>query len=190
MLLTEFFGRSKPIHLKPDKEKDEQKMHDELFWFIIDHDRLYKDYAFDLIKKISKNQDEKSIISEFMPMVEKGCKEFYHKHKMHGKLGKLFPEKLRHEVCKQLYKHYKENLKKLMEGGNLAAGQPGWQGDPGAGAAQQINLQVTNRNVIVPILNDLLASINTAYQAQYKQPLWDPKLLKSQKFLSGSSLHF
>jgi hypothetical protein len=78
----------------------------------------------------------------------------------------------------------------LSEGGNLAAGQPGWKGDPDAGAAQQINLQVTNRSVIVPILNDLLAGINAAYQAQYQQPLWHPKLLKSQKFLSGSSLHF
>jgi hypothetical protein len=79
----------------------------------------------------------------------------------------------------------------VLEGGNLAADpDKGWIGDPEAGAAQQINLQVTNRSVIVPILNDLLASINTAYQAQYKQPLWDPKLLKSQKFLSGSSLHF
>jgi len=79
----------------------------------------------------------------------------------------------------------------LLEGGNLSAGSDkGWHGDPGAGAAQQINLQVTNRSVIVPILNDLLAGINSAYQAQYQQPLWNPKLLKSQKFLSGSSLHF
>ena len=82
-------------------------------------------------------------------------------------------------------------LRQLFEGGNLAAGaDKGWRGDPGAGAAQQINLQITNRNIIVPILNDLLHSINAAYQSQYKQPLWDPKLLKSQKFLSGSSLHF
>ena len=79
----------------------------------------------------------------------------------------------------------------VLEGGNLTADpDKGWIGDPGAGSAQQINLQVTNRSVIVPILNDLLAGINSTYQAQYKQPLWDPKLLKSQKFLSGSSLHF
>ena len=80
--------------------------------------------------------------------------------------------------------------KKLLEGGNLAAGQPGWKGSPEAGRAQQINLQVTNRNIIVPILNDLLKSIDFAYKNQYQENLWNPKLLKSQKFLSGSSLHF
>jgi len=79
----------------------------------------------------------------------------------------------------------------FFEGGNLAAGQDkGWKGDPGAGAAQQINLKVTDRSFIVPVLNKLLADINAAYQSQYQQPLWDPKLLKSQQFLSGSSLHF
>lgn len=82
-------------------------------------------------------------------------------------------------------------LRQLFEGGNLAAGtDKGWRGDPDAGAAQQINLQVTNRSIIVPILNQLLAAIDAAYQSQHKEPLWNPKLLKSQKFLSGSSLHF
>lgn len=190
MLLTEFFGKASQIHLKPGKEKDEQTIHNDLFWFIIDHDRIHKDYAFPLIKKLKGSHDQKEILDDLMEMVKKGCKEYYVHKKMEGKLGKVFPEKLRKELCQQLYSHYKENLGKLMEGGNLAAGQPGWQGRPEAGAAQQINLQVTNRNVIVPVLNNLLNAISTAYAGQYKEPLWDPKLLKSQKFLSGSSLHF
>lgn len=78
----------------------------------------------------------------------------------------------------------------VLEGGNLAAGQPGWKGDPEAGQAQSIDLKVTNRNIIVPILNDLLNAINKEYKADFQTTLWDPKLLKSQKFLSGSSLHF
>jgi hypothetical protein len=78
----------------------------------------------------------------------------------------------------------------LAEGGNLGAGQPGWRGSPEAGQAQQINLQVTNRSVIVPILNKLLNDINSAYSAKYQENLWDQKLLKNRKFLSGSSLHF
>ena len=190
MLLTEFFGKAKQIHLKPGKDKDENKMHDELFWFILDHDRLHKDYFFPISKKIKQNIDQKEILDDLMEMVKKGCKEFYTHNKMEGKLGKLFPEELRKDICQKLYDHYQENLNRLMEGGNLAAGQPGWQGRPEAGAAQQINLQVTNRNVIVPVLNNLLNAISTAYAGQYKEPLWDPKLLKSQKFLSGSSLHF
>ena len=69
----------------------------------------------------------------------------------------------------------------LSEGGNVAIGQH---------QAQQINLQVTNRSYIVPILNTLLRDISKTYASQYKEQLWDPNLLKSQQFLSGSSLHF
>ena len=194
MLLNEFFGKKTEIHLKPNKGKDEQSKNNELFWFIIDHDQLHKDYFFPIKNKILKKHNRQEVLSDLMSMVKKGCKEYYVDKKLEGKLGKVFPEKLRNELCELLYNHYSENLKKnntVMEGGNLSAGSDkGWHGDPGAGAAQQINLQVTNRSVIVPILNDLLANINSAYQAQYQQPLWDPKLLKSQKFLSGSSLHF
>ena len=80
-----------------------------------------------------------------------------------------------------LFEMFRPNRSTLLEGGNIAIGQH---------QAQQINLQVTNRGYIVPILNKLLADISKAYSAQFKEPLWDPKLLKSQEFLSGSSLHF
>jgi len=69
----------------------------------------------------------------------------------------------------------------LKEGGNLEIG--GQQ-------AQHIDLQVHNRGYIVPVLDSLLNAINNGYQQRYQEPLWNPKLLKSQEFLSGSSLHF
>lgn len=71
--------------------------------------------------------------------------------------------------------------RKLFEGGNIAV--RGYEAD-------QLNLKVTNRGYIVPILNNLLTSIDAAFKQQYGEPLWSPKLLKSQQFLSGSSLHF
>ena len=71
--------------------------------------------------------------------------------------------------------------RKVVEGGNLSIG--GKQAD-------HIDLQVHKRSYIVPILDNLLAQINATYQKSYKQPLWNPALLKSKKFLSGSSLHF
>jgi hypothetical protein len=74
-----------------------------------------------------------------------------------------------------------ENRKRLVEGGNLAI-----RGHE----AQHLDLKVTNRGYIVPILNNLLASIDAAFAKQFKQPLWNPSLLKSGEFLSGSSLHF
>lgn len=70
----------------------------------------------------------------------------------------------------------------LTEGGNLQL--------PGGEQAQQIDLKVTNRKIIVPILNQLLQAINADFEKKYKEPLWNPELLSSGEFLSGSSLHF
>ncbi len=70
----------------------------------------------------------------------------------------------------------------LTEGGNLQL--------PGGHEAQQIDLKVTNRSIIVPILNQMLGAINSDFSKKYKKPLWSPELLQSGEFLSGSSLHF
>jgi hypothetical protein len=84
----------------------------------------------------------------------------------------------------------------LTEGGNLGSHKddgtpmPGWQGVPGEHQAQNIDLKVHNRAYIVPILNILLNSINNEFAQSQGGPLWSPKVLKSRKFLSGSSLHF
>jgi hypothetical protein len=47
-----------------------------------------------------------------MPMVIKGCREYYADKKMQGKLGKVFSKDLREEMCKRLYDHYKDDIKK------------------------------------------------------------------------------
>jgi hypothetical protein len=75
------------------------------------------------------------------------------------------------------------NKKKVVsEGGNLSL--------PGGHDAQQIDLKVHNRSYIVPILDTLLININNSFAKKYKKPLWNPQLLQSKQFLSGSSLHF
>lgn len=70
----------------------------------------------------------------------------------------------------------------LTEGGNLTL--------PGGEEAEQIDLKVTDRKIIVPILNQVLGAINSDFAKRYKTPLWSPELLQSGEFLSGSSLHF
>jgi len=86
-------------------------------------------------------------------------------------------------VMREFNKLHPEYLKAqpISEGGNLSIN---------GHDAEQINLKVTQRGYIVPILNNLLLSINKSFSQQYHVPLWRPELLKSQKFLSGSSLHF
>lgn len=113
MILKEFF--SKPLEVSPDKKKDETKeiKQDELFWFIIDHDQLHKDFFFDIARKVKKldGVTPEKVLELYMPMVNKGCKEYYAKNKLTGKLGKLFPKALREELCHRLHDHYFDDVK-------------------------------------------------------------------------------
>lgn len=109
MLLKEFFGN--PIDLRPKQEDNNPQLANNLYEYIIDHDKLHKDYFFPLAKKIKESES----LEEYhmlMPMVIKGCKEYYVEKKMHGKLGKIFPKELREELCKKLFEYYKEAMRK------------------------------------------------------------------------------
>lgn len=118
MLLNEFFG--KPIDVKKsdnDSNRNKGNINDELFWFILDHDKLHKDYFYPLAKKIkqslqSESLNKSTMVKEFMPMVKKGCMEYYHKNKLTGKPKFLFSKELRDEICERLYNHYIEDIKK------------------------------------------------------------------------------
>jgi hypothetical protein len=117
MLLTEFFGKSIDPIKSLNKGRDDQNISDELFWFILDHDKLHKDHFHSIAPHIKKHNesgkiDKEKIVAEFMPMVKKGCKEFYLSKKMQGKLGKIFSEELRKDMCERLYDHYKEDIVK------------------------------------------------------------------------------
>jgi len=116
MKLVEFFGN--PIDTKkPSDKKDTGNMSDDLFYYIIDHDKLHKDFFHPTavsIKKAhqSKKDNKEEQVKSFLPMVNKGCLEYYHKHKMNGRLGKLFPKEMRDEMCERLYDHYREDIVK------------------------------------------------------------------------------
>jgi hypothetical protein len=81
------------------------------------------------------------------------------------------------------------NYKAITEGGNLSSKSPGWIGASDA-EADEIDLKVHDRSVMVPLLDKLLHDISAVFQKQFKQPLWSPQLLQSKEFLGGSSLHF
>lgn len=115
MLLKEFF--SKPLEITAPRGRqnnNDQNDNDDLFWFILDHDKLHKDYFFPIAKKLKsiKECGDEMIYELFMPMVVKGCKEYYADKKMTGRLGKKFPIEMREELCKRLYDHYREDIQK------------------------------------------------------------------------------
>ena len=72
--------------------------------------------------------------------------------------------------------------KPIKEGGNITL--------PTGETPDDLDLTVTKRGYIVPILDKLLSDIDRLYQEQHKEALWSPKLLTNKQFLSGSSLHF
>ena len=118
MLLKEFFGPAIKAGNQTLDDKDKSKEQgDDLFWYILDHDRLHKDYFLPLAQKIKKRHDENKLdksacVKDFMPMVEKGCMEYYKKNKLTGRLGKLFPKQLREDLCERLFDHYYEDILK------------------------------------------------------------------------------
>lgn len=67
-------------------------------------------------------------------------------------------------------------------GGNLVIG--------GIHAATPINLKKHARKDIAKILKQILKAIDLEFEGEYEYPLWSTELLKSGKFLSGSSFHF
>lgn len=113
MKLYEFF--SKPIEIgKKGQNLDVDKLSDDLFWYIIDHDKLHKDYFFPIANKLRKMKqcEPEQVLELFMPMVIKGCKEYYQDKELTGKLGKEFPKELRDGMCHRLYDQYSEDIKK------------------------------------------------------------------------------
>jgi len=114
MLLNEFFGPAiKAGRKQEDQETDNHT--DDVFWYIVDHDRLHKDYFHPLAQKIKRDHaqgrlNKEECVAKFMPMVEKGCMEFYHKHKMNGRPGKMFPREMREDLCERLYDHFSEGI--------------------------------------------------------------------------------
>lgn len=115
-LLNEFFGPPIEVGRKlTHKDADQNDSNNDLYWYILDHDRLHKDYFLPLAQKIKKESksgklNKEKFIKELQPMVDKGCLEYYQHKKLTGKLGKLFPKELREELCEKLYDHYYEDI--------------------------------------------------------------------------------
>lgn len=113
MKLYEFFNN--PIEIsRRGQDTEADKRADELFWYIIDHDKLHKDYFFPIANKLKKMKEctPEQVLELYMPMVIKGCKEYYHDNELKRKLGKEFPKELRDDMCHKLHHHYKDDLDK------------------------------------------------------------------------------
>lgn len=109
MLLNEFFGNYTP---KIASENNDSLDSDDIFWFIVNHNKLHKDHVPAIVKEIKSSTDmnDEQILKTFTPIVHKGCKEYYESKKLLGKLGKIFPKKLREELCHKLYDYFHDDV--------------------------------------------------------------------------------
>jgi hypothetical protein len=123
MKLYEFF--SVPS-IEKDEEGQSEKMSDEnreqlandLYWYILDHDKLHKEHFIPIAQKINRDLKSKKKIDrdalrlEWMPMVEAGCLAFHKEHKMQGRPSKLFDKEFCKELCERLSDNYLEDIRK------------------------------------------------------------------------------
>ena len=129
MKLNEFFGNiNHAINGKPDlrdkrdqisgKTKiEDEKLADEVYWFILDHDHLHKKHFMPLARDIQSKQKSKKFnheeyIQKWLPMVNDGCMEFYRHHKMEEDPKDLFPVDLRKNLCRRLADQHHEDISK------------------------------------------------------------------------------
>ena len=115
MKLYEFFGKDVNPTKQLEKKRKEENIGDDLFWYIIDHDRLHKDHFYSAAKKLKKSHqnnktNKEELVKEFMPMVKKGCMEYYHHKKLKGHAEKLFTKELKQDLCEKLFDHYFEDI--------------------------------------------------------------------------------
>ncbi len=121
MLLKEFFSVPSIEKHQDDskgKDKDKAQLANDVYWFILDHDRLHKQHfipiAQEIYSKVKRKQelDQEHYTECWMPMVEQGCSDYYTKNKMKGNIKKLFDEDFRKELCQKIAERHLEDIKK------------------------------------------------------------------------------
>lgn len=78
--------------------------------------------------------------------------------------------------------------RRLTEGGNSEL--PNLDDPSQKHVAQSIDLTKIDRDVMLPAIDELLLSVNTAFQKMFGKPLWSPEVLRDRKHTSGSTFHF
>lgn len=111
MKLFEFFGV--PVYQEAGNERpgytkdNHEKMEDDLYYYILDHDRLHKECFMPLAQEIAekmqgKNFDRKEYAKKFMPMVNRACMEYYKQTEMTRDPRDIFTKEIRMGICERL----------------------------------------------------------------------------------------
>jgi len=122
MKLYEFFSAITGADSKSDtkdelsgqSKQDDQKVADEVFWFILDDDDFHKEYFLPLAYEIAAMQKAKKFDSgaftkKWMPLVNKACIKYYHENELPGDPNDIFSSEMRKGLCQRLAdQHHKD----------------------------------------------------------------------------------
>jgi hypothetical protein len=115
MKLYEFFGNFQ-FDSGKDNEEDrkikEEDLADQVFEFIINNDRLQKTEFFPIAERIFNEATKEQKSSVWLPMVNKGCMEFYRFKEMKENPQKVFDKELRERICNKMSEHYQSDILK------------------------------------------------------------------------------
>jgi hypothetical protein len=118
MKLYEFFGL---WHAKSPMDVDNpmDKNHDgvvsneeregfknDLFFYILDHDDIHKKHFHEIAEKLGKDTKE----DVWMPMVKRGCMEYYRAKQLRDDPKDLFSKEFTEELCQLLDDHFRKDI--------------------------------------------------------------------------------
>jgi hypothetical protein len=115
MKLLEFFSEIRNFHSDKKSENkslmnnklDHDKMSDDVYWYMLDHDRIHKENFIPIAREMyrlkdSKNFDKDAFVEKFLPMVNRGCMEYYKEMKLEEDPRDIFTKEMRRSLCQRL----------------------------------------------------------------------------------------
>lgn len=120
MKLYEFFGTwqakspmdvDNPMDKNHDGEvtrEEKEAFKNDLFFYIIDNDDIHKENFFKIAETISTNKETSENV--WLPMVNKGCMEFYRERHLQDDPKDLFNKEFREGLCKMLDDHFRKDV--------------------------------------------------------------------------------
>lgn len=120
MKLYEFFGTwnaKTPLDpLNPmDKNHDGEVTNEEkdgfkndLFFYILDNDDIHKKQFYEVTEQIYADKEIPE--SVWMPMVNRGCLEFYREKNLRDDPKDLFTKEFREDICQMLDTHFRKDV--------------------------------------------------------------------------------
>lgn len=121
MKLFEFFSvpaidQSKEQDHSKDSRAEREKLANDVFWYILDHDNLHKKHFIPIARemyqqvKAKKSIDRKKYTECWLPMVREGCLSYYSENKMKGNPKNIFDKEFCKGLCERLAERHIKDI--------------------------------------------------------------------------------